>query len=197
MRIELGLVKKCHEQPIVSLSTETFPRVVQLNIITGGMNEQQYLELTVNRLEDDLRPRLPDDPVAYDVVSERRSELEREDGFPTVCGPNAQYWKSLLDGRTFPHLEKLSIDHAPSINVSICEMQNPSVDIIPENLVGLQGLTFLELGGVPEMNDAVLLAALPMMGNLRALKLTRLKGVTYRCWLQCACAITIANGRQR
>lgn len=185
MRIELGLVKKCHEQPIASLSTETFPRVVQLKIMAGGMNEQQYLELTVNHLEDDLRPRLPDDPVAYNVVSERRSELEREDGFPPVCGPNAQYWKGLLDGRTFPHLEKLSIDHSPSINVSICEMQNPGVDIIPENLVGLQELRFLELGGVPEMNDAVLLAALPMMGNLRVLKLTRLKGVTYRCWLPC------------
>jgi hypothetical protein len=79
----------------------------------------------------------------------------------------------LLGGRTFPHLQNLVLDHCPSNGTAAGELEVENADV-----QGVANLENLSLMLAPEMGDAVFLAAVPLMRNIKSLSLSNLKGVS-------------------
>jgi len=101
------------------------------------------------------------------------------------CRPEVGFWRSLLDGHSFPELRVLSMDHEPLTEDEL-HLREPqlrsTVPIEPQDVEGLKRLLFFNVSNCPELNDSVLIATLPWTVTLKSLRLFRNRALTYEGW---------------
>jgi hypothetical protein len=118
---------------------------------------------------------------SFQVIPQRRSLVQNSDDC-TYCKPRVGFWCSLLDGKSFPDMKVLIIDHEPiSKEEILClgkQLLQP-IQIWPNDIQGVRLLRFLNINFCPELNDSVLRACLPWIEGLKVLRLHKNPGLTY------------------
>jgi hypothetical protein len=180
--------KFCHEQPMASFTAEFFPKVGYLHL--RPLNRAEFGIREMLSSIEDLFSSDPRDTSTSNsglrqstlqVLPRLRGRIHATHS-SVFCRPEVGFWRSLLDGHSFPELRVLSMDHEPLTEDEL-HLREPqlrsTVPIEPRDVEGLKRLLFFNVSNCPELNDSVLIATLPWTVTLKALRLFRNRALTY------------------
>ncbi|KAA8909493.1 hypothetical protein FN846DRAFT_888982 [Sphaerosporella brunnea] len=190
VEISMAIKEKwCWDQPMLSFEYDSFPKIKYL--LLNCTNKTYFGVHTVVDAMAALFGSGPPPQVhfnpdripqsTYSVLPCRRSEMQDFEK-NHLCRAATWYWRGLLGEASFPDLKVLIISHQPlreEDKINRLQQLREPIALGPEDLKGMQKLVFFNAEFSPELNDSVLTAMLPWMGNLKKLRLIKIPGLTY------------------